>query len=319
MTTSNDATRYAPGSATVEGDHVFSWQLTTRHLTDPVILELPPEDVLPVIFVPGIMGSNLRSNGKDSKPKASVWRLDNSTHWNWVSSVKDKPAGLLFDMVGAGAGDRQKNLHPDRVEVDPSGTVPKTLGGSAFDSQQYVDRGWGEVGEGSYHGFLLWLEQALNGQGYNPATWSQFYYTAISALPKPGEKPSVPRLGPGIRITMRGLPEKCDAGSLELYSDDLIARARYRMPVYACGYNWLASNVAAAERLSQRICDVIKENNHAHSRCSQVILVTHSMGGLVARSCQQLDGTRGHCRHRPWRDAQCGCRSGLSSLQSRHA
>lgn len=286
MTASDDEVRYAPGAATPEGHHVFSWQLTPRYLTDPVILELPPEDVLPVIFVPGIMGSNLR-NKHDAQ---SVWKLNNPPAALNVWKAKDKPGGLLLDMASASAGDRQKMLHPERVEVDPGGAVPKKTGGSIYDVKQYVDRGWGEVGEGSYHGFLLWLEYVLNGQGYNPARWRQFYYTAMSALPKPGEKPSVPTLRPGIRMAMRGLPEQGDVGPLELDSSELLARARFRMPVYACGYNWLASNVVGAERLRQRILDVIKANNHAGAHCSQVIVITHSMGGLVARACQQLNG-----------------------------
>jgi hypothetical protein len=91
-------------------------------------------------------------------------------------------------------------------------------------------------------------------------------------------------------MSMQGLPTQGEKGPMHLLSDDLIARARFRMPVYACGYNWLDSNIEAAKRLRQRIVDVIKENSHEHSRCSQVILVTHSMGGLVARACQQLDG-----------------------------
>jgi len=59
------------------------------------------------------------------------------------------------------------------------------------------------------------------------------------------------------------------------------------MPVHACGYNWLDSNKVAAQRLAERI----DELTHQYGRnCQQVILVTHSMGGLVARRCAQLPG-----------------------------
>ncbi|WP_293026439.1 hypothetical protein [Pandoraea sp.] len=292
MTTSDDAVRYAPGSITADGDYIFSWHLTSCQRKDPVILEIPPEEALPVIFVPGIMGSNLRSNDNNGAQKEAVWRLDNSSLWNWVPIAKDKPIDLLKEMITALAGDRQQSLHPEKVDVDPGGATPRQAGGSVYDPEQYGERGWGEIGEGSYHGFLLWLEQTLNGQGYNPATWPEFHYPAMSAAPAPGQKPCVPRLPPGIRMSLRGLPDKCDAGPLELYSDDLLARAGYRMPVYACGYNWLDSNLAAAERLRQRILTIIQANNHRHSRCSRVVLITHSMGGLVARACQQLAGMR---------------------------
>jgi pimeloyl-ACP methyl ester carboxylesterase len=285
MSASDNDVRFAPGSMTPKGDHLFSWQLTPSHLTDPVIIELPPENVLPVIFVPGIMGSNLMSK---KKSQDAVWRLDNSAYNHWP--ITDKPFSLAWSMSTVGPGERQKTLHPALVEVDPRGAVPKRAAGSVYDPKQYTERGWGEVGEGSYSSFLLWLEQVLNGQGYNPAKWPQFSYVAASALPVPGKQaPELP-LGPGINMSLRGLPEQGEKGPPTLLSDDLIARARFRMPVYACGYNWLDSNTTAADELKKRIRKVIDENNHAPSRCSQVILVTHSMGGLVARACQQLEG-----------------------------
>ncbi|NPC85712.1 hypothetical protein HPC49_46925, partial [Pyxidicoccus fallax] len=54
----------------------------------------------------------------------------------------------------------------------------------------------------------------------------------------------------------------------------------FQMPVYAFGYNWTASNSAAGKKLKAFIDKVIGEN----APCEHVILVTHSMGGLVARS-----------------------------------
>ncbi|HEY4381840.1 MAG TPA: hypothetical protein VGN01_15940, partial [Acidobacteriaceae bacterium] len=136
--------------------------MTSCRFTDPVILQIPPGDVLPVVFVPGIMGSNLRSKGSKRKPARPVWQLDNSRHWNWVGSLKDKPLNLATSMMMASAGKRQGLLHPDLVEVDRGGAVPGKAAGSVYDVKRYADRGWGEVGEGSYHGFLLWLEQVLN-------------------------------------------------------------------------------------------------------------------------------------------------------------
>jgi hypothetical protein len=287
MSGTDDMARFAPGGLNADGEHEFHWQLTSLNLRDPVILELPPGDVLPVIFVPGIMGSNLRNIAKQNP----IWRLDNAPSYLNFSKLKDKPGGLISDMALKMPGERQRDLNPASVEVDPGGAVPKQTAGSVYDASRYSQRGWGEVGEGSYHGFLLWLEQVLNGQGYDPAKWSQFSYVAVSATPRPGEtRRPVPPLTPGIHMQMPGLPKSSERGAAELLSDDLIARARFRMPVYACGYNWLDSNTVAAQRLRQRILDVVKENSHAHSTCSQVVLVTHSMGGLVARACQQLDG-----------------------------
>ncbi len=250
-------------------------------MIDPVTLVLPPADVLPVIFVPGIMGSNLCDN--DGK---SVWKLDNPPS-SLDLLLKDKPAGLLADLAWKNSGERQATLNPATVKVDSNGAVPTHAGGSVHDPKQYIERGWGEVGEGSYHGFLLWLEKMLNGQGYNPALWPQFSQKTADMASRSGQ--DTPFLHPGLPMSMPGLPE-AETGPAELSSDELIARARFRMPVHAFGYNWLDSNELAAQLLKERILSVIAQYNHPNSRCSQVVLVTHSMGGLVARSCQRLDG-----------------------------
>jgi hypothetical protein len=259
---------------TADGGCKFYWATTPARIKDSVLLQVPPEEVLPVIFVPGIMGSNLRN----IKSKEPVWKLN---------STLGQPIGLLRSNVTLDAGQRQQKLNPSQVEVDPGGVVPKKPMGSVINPKVYVARGWGEVGETSYGEYLFWLEQVLNGQGFYPEHWSQFAPAGGQPEERQVEKA---KLKPGMRMVMKGLPERCDKGQVELHSDDLIARARFHMPVYACGYNWLDSNVIAAKRLKERIKSVIQENNHAYSHCSQVIVVTHSMGGLVARACQQLDG-----------------------------
>lgn len=54
----------------------------------------------------------------------------------------------------------------------------------------------------------------------------------------------------------------------------------FQLPVYGFGYNWTASNSSSGKKLKEFIEQVIQK----HSPCERVILVTHSMGGLVARS-----------------------------------
>lgn len=51
-------------------------------------------------------------------------------------------------------------------------------------------------------------------------------------------------------------------------------------PVYAAGYDWRQSNVDSGTKLKDRIKEILK----LHPAAQQVILVTHSMGGLVTRS-----------------------------------
>ena len=61
--------RVAPLSYNARGNPVHTWTLTPSHITDPVICMLPPDGILPVIFVPGIMGSNLKSKPEEDKEK----------------------------------------------------------------------------------------------------------------------------------------------------------------------------------------------------------------------------------------------------------
>lgn len=66
---------------------------------------------------------------------------------------------------------------------------------------------------------------------------------------------------------------------------DLI-RTCFTLPVYAFGYDWRGSAKAAGKALANRIATIKSEN----PGCKKVILVTHSMGGLVARSACYSSG-----------------------------
>lgn len=257
------------------GKPVFEWTLTSTKLTDTVRLIAGPFNVLPVIFVPGIMGSNLRAKSD----KTPVWRLD--------EGVGGIPWGLLTKFATKGPGPRQQLLHPDRCEVDDSGKLPKK---GPHSEATYMARGWGEVGQGSYQKYLLWLDEQLNPKEGNPALWAEYRQAeaTISAPPQAGERP---KLFPGIKMGLGGEPFGAEKLPLEpIMTDDLMARARFMMPVHACGYNWLGSNDDAAKRLQAKIESAIRANNKGQYRCKQVLLVTHSMGGLVARACAQLSG-----------------------------
>ena len=75
------------------------------------------------------------------------------------------------------------------------------------------------------------------------------------------------------------------AGMKPLTEADLEKHARYHYPVYGAGYNWLRGSLEASQRLEQRIGEIIDYWKEMKRECEQVILVTHSMGGLVARAC----------------------------------
>jgi len=127
-----------------------SWTLTESKQSDIVKLVIPPTHALPIIFVPGIMGSNLCNN--QSIP---VWLLN---------SIAGVPKSLVTTWAGKDAGVRQKILHPDRTRVYRFGAVPDKSIKLGIDKKEYIARGWGEVSQASYHDFLLWLEEKMNSQ-----------------------------------------------------------------------------------------------------------------------------------------------------------
>lgn len=260
------------------GKPSFSWQTTHTSVVGTVKLIMPPTQVLPVVFVPGIMGSNLCSNSGEP-----VWLLN---------STMGESIGLAWDWARKGSSVRQTVLHPQRTRVYANGAVPKNTLGSIQNRAEFLARGWGEVSEASYHAFLQWLEQKLNGSGFDPAFWEDFFCDEMSPTSSPAAALGARKLVPGTVMKMSGLPSLAeDRHSPDpIVTDELIKRSRFRFPVYACGYNWLESNDDAAERLKMRIGKIISDNSKGAFKCDQVIVVTHSMGGLVARACAQLPG-----------------------------
>ncbi|TXF96643.1 alpha/beta hydrolase [Massilia arenae] len=268
--------RFAELTPDKSGRWEAAWQLTDTTLTDVVSLTLPPSNVIPIIFVPGIMGTNL--SDLYNQP---VWLL------NVFSGV---PVGLAAGWAKKPAGERQAILHPERTRVFNGGALPPNNRSLGIDQIQYRQRGWGEVSEASYHKFLLWLENKMNGQR-NPAAWEDFSHASLKEVRTMGEKIGS-RLPSGLMMKTNGLPESSDNGGAvdQISSDELLKRSKSTFPVYAFGYNWLASNMDAAKSLASRVQKVIAENNVGSRRCRQVIIVTHSMGGLVARACAQMSG-----------------------------
>jgi len=63
-------------------------------------------------------------------------------------------------------------------------------------------------------------------------------------------------------------------------------------PVYALGFNWSADIKASAPLRLKRIEEIIKESAEVTGYCRKVILITHSMGGILARSISELAGGR---------------------------
>ena len=200
------------------------------------VVSMVPDRIIPVIFVPGVMGSNLTC-------------ADEETRW-----LLDGAGTMLKSWRTVDAKGRKKLLVPDKCKVYDGGVLPE---GTAQSDEELKRRGWGEVGAMSYGPFLAWLEHELN--NFDNAGNGQRSALIAKLLGAQGE----------VAITR----------------DEVGLSYRYRLPVYACGYNWLQDNAVSAERLAQRISEIRARYIRDKKMCDQVILVTHSMGGFVARYC----------------------------------
>jgi hypothetical protein len=289
MTSTTQERRVYPSIDPTSGNPVYACTLTPAERTDTVKLVCSPMNVLPIIFVPGIMGSNLKRKGSSTDQKVDsknwktnqVWRLDSA-------------GALWWDKGGAKAGPRQILLHPARTEVDPMGEVPKARLGILTNEEAYRARGWGEVGAASHQDFLMNLEDSLNGGKDGDGKHSE--QSAVLALKE---------------VTDKWRAQK----SFDPLTDAENKKAiEWHYPVYAVGYNWLDDNKNAATRLQERINQIIKDNNRGMGKCEQVIVVTHSMGGL------QQTGRHGsqNCRRGTWCHARQRCSRGVQALQSGH-
>lgn len=72
---------------------------------------------------------------------------------------------------------------------------------------------------------------------------------------------------------------------------DNMSFGAYETPVYAAGYDWRQSNAVSGQYMARRIGEILEAEEADH-----FILISHSMGGLVTRSClKDSSETREKC------------------------
>ena len=244
---------------------------------------VPPNHIIPVIVVPGIMGTNLRAKraprlgriaderNQVVKPGERVWRPPNGTREGLHAS---------FAWGNVDASFRQKLLDPATLEVDDSGPIslPSSDDGYVLSERDVRSRGWGEVHAESYGPLLYALQKRLN---------------QTFAFDEQSKKPSIQQHWKDV---MACDPKRWGLREFTpLTETDLKTHAKHYFPIYSVGYCWLNDCKESSQLLERRILEIISIWKKANRRCDKVILVTHSMGGLVARACarripQQIAG-----------------------------
>ncbi|MBT0895443.1 putative lipase [Geobacter hydrogenophilus] len=173
--------------------------------------------VMPIIFVPGIMGSRLQTAAG-----AMVWDPDDS--------------GFMlkkFGLITVSAAEKKAMVIGSEFKDEYLQVVSESEHISDKNDNTRKDRGWGGVSWSSYGKILKELQNRQ---------WDQ---------------------------------------TVNLF---------FEFPVHAFGYNWTASNDLAGKMLAEYIKQV--KDRYKGRKCEKVILVTHSMGGLVARSSINLHGAK---------------------------
>jgi hypothetical protein len=177
-------------------------------------------EVIPVIFVPGIMGSRLINAGREK-----IWDPDDS---NFMIRKYDRDICSPFKRKSLIVGDA---FSPSYLEVD---------NGDDKHNKKFHDNA------------DTWRDK----RGWGGVFWKS-YGEIITAM------------------------QRKDWG-------DPVGNC-FEFPVYAFGYNWTRSNRDSGKELKDYIDNVTGYFRDEEKRmCKYAILVTHSMGGLVARSaCEQ--------------------------------
>lgn len=242
--------------------------LTPTSFTTRGLFTLPPSKVIPVIVVPGIMGSNLRAAtspamraNKELDPGEPAWRAPNGT----LEGLKTARKWKYFSPAK-----RQRILDADTLEVDNRGDIHLPLEARNYGTteSEVRQRWWGEVHWDSYGNLLYGLHVGLN---------HTFEMDSLE---------NVRVICGHWKDVMACDPAKWGVRNIDKITEaELEKHAEYYYPVYACGYNWLESCEISAKSLQRRIERIIAFWTERKRECRQVILVTHSMGGLVARAC----------------------------------
>ena len=267
--------------------------LTPEQDLMPQVVSIPPRRVLPIIFLPGIMGSNLRLSAERQeqmrKRNNIAWRPDNKTESialsNSTPAVRQNQLDPSetevdeYDPVGNPAGDANETadqrhanaevnfMYPLNVGIDTPLLMddPVTAKPRKTKEQKARERGWGEVFFGSYRQLLEMCEQKLNTAfryGQMDAWWKQI----VDVAPSVWQAHPQPPLLPLEEATLKDVVRDC------------------WFPVHAMGYNWLQSNRDSGIRVAERIAALMERYKSQGYICEKVIVVTHSMGGLVARA-----------------------------------
>ncbi|MEN7531093.1 hypothetical protein [Cupriavidus sp. DL-D2] len=274
-----------PSIVDKNGDQYGSATLTSEEDQREKIVLVKPY-VIPILFIPGIMGTNLRKK----EGKSSAWRPPNADLRGAADLIVQ-----LFGYLLKNTNERAGDLATDTVEIDPSG--PIDAGDSGLPKNVLVARGWGALMRSCYHPFMGQLQKLLN-------DLARYDFERCEADFKGWAEES-----------SQDSPREWGAEEGDaLTREEVLHAANYQFDVWAGGYNWLQSNKDSGAAIQDLIENTIlpfynegkrvtvkdTPDGEGSDQCSiqrkkpnrpmaeKVIVVTHSMGGLVSRALTEI-------------------------------
>lgn len=210
--------------------------------------DCPSDVIVPIIFLPGIMGSRLKNKGEKI-----VWDPDDTSVMKIYATNSGSVPGPDLFRFREKRNTRKAATRRKQLLIGPQGIFNKDyLKPIEFEETknvkiEHAKRNWGSVYWGSY-GPLL---------------------TRLNAIKNDVQR-RVQKENPKFHLK--------------------------EMPVYALGYNWSASNwdsgKYAAQKIKHWVGDAKERAQAIGAQCPGAILITHSMGGLVARAASQIHGAQ---------------------------
>jgi pimeloyl-ACP methyl ester carboxylesterase len=189
-----------------------------------------------------------------------------------VDDAGDIPQGYDLPRTTGGRAQTGPSPHsmvePGHPQREPTGLTPL----ARLKVETAKARGWGQVAAAFYFEFLDWLEFQLNSPEFD------------------GQRDNAALIG--LKHAQRDNPKGVQPGKPgeALKPEDFNRLLSVFNPVHAFGYNWLQSNDQSGAQLNELIDRLIAQYDGGGRSCKQVILITHSMGGMVARAACKLHG-----------------------------
>ncbi|MEL7184522.1 MAG: hypothetical protein AAGK57_12855, partial [Pseudomonadota bacterium] len=214
------------------------------------VQDCPTDVVIPIVLIPGIMGSRLRQK---ANPSQKAWDPDDKAFTVWRYGVNHD--GTATAMVLRAAWERKQLLVGQRrfASHDPEYLEPiDTFEQDGVDPAAVAERqrrGWGTVVQSFYGGTLGYL--------------STHFQSEV-------------------------------AGRVLLQNPEF---NWIHSPVWGAGYNWTTSNSTSGRYAADTIRQAKAEGDQLAAEndatCPGILVVTHSMGGFVARSAVLEHGVAG--------------------------